>query len=107
MSVIGMTGGAFYSHFPSKQALFQAVIEDEIRNSSGLLREQHVDEQLLVIAVDLGKSTCRGAFRTPTSEMFGSLAYFSRQLLFLHWPPISTSTLPFKLSSGAFHGHVI
>jgi len=37
MSAIGMTGGAFYSHFPSKQALFQAVIEDEIRNSSEML----------------------------------------------------------------------
>lgn len=37
MSSIGMTGGAFYSHFPSKQALFQAVIEDEIRNSSEML----------------------------------------------------------------------
>ncbi|MBV4473574.1 TetR/AcrR family transcriptional regulator [Pseudomonas sp. B2M1-30] len=37
MSAIGMTGGAFYSHFPSKQALFQAVIEDEIRNSTEML----------------------------------------------------------------------
>ncbi|MDH4612442.1 TetR/AcrR family transcriptional regulator [Pseudomonas sp. BN102] len=37
MSAVGMTGGAFYSHFPSKQALFQAVIEDEIRNSAEML----------------------------------------------------------------------
>ncbi|AWY39208.1 TetR family transcriptional regulator [Pseudomonas putida] len=37
MASIGMTGGAFYSHFPSKQALFQAVIENEVRNSTQML----------------------------------------------------------------------
>lgn len=41
MASIGMTGGAFYSHFPSKQALFQAVIEDEVRNSSEMLAGEH------------------------------------------------------------------
>lgn len=37
MGSIGLTGGAFYSHFPSKQALFQALIEEEMRNSSQML----------------------------------------------------------------------
>lgn len=37
MSSIGLTGGAFYSHFPSKQALFEALIEEEMQNSSDML----------------------------------------------------------------------
>ena len=37
MSAIGLTGGAFYSHFPSKQALFAALIEEEIANSTDML----------------------------------------------------------------------
>jgi len=37
MGAIGLTGGAFYSHFPSKQALFEAVIEREMANSSDML----------------------------------------------------------------------
>ncbi|OYU09542.1 MAG: TetR family transcriptional regulator [Pseudomonas sp. PGPPP1] len=37
MSAVGMTGGAFYNHFPSKQALFQAVIEEEVQNSREML----------------------------------------------------------------------
>lgn len=37
MSAVGMTGGAFYNHFPSKQALFQAVIEEEVENSREML----------------------------------------------------------------------
>jgi AcrR family transcriptional regulator len=37
MSAIGLSGGAFYNHFPSKRALFQAVIEKEIENSSEML----------------------------------------------------------------------
>lgn len=37
MSAIGLTGGAFYSHFPSKQALFEALIREEVENSSEML----------------------------------------------------------------------
>lgn len=37
MGAIGMTGGAFYSHFPSKQALFEALIEEEVENSADML----------------------------------------------------------------------
>lgn len=37
MSAVGMTGGAFYNHFPSKQALFQAVIEEEVEHSREML----------------------------------------------------------------------
>ena len=37
MGAIGMTGGAFYSHFPSKQALFEALISEEVDNSSDML----------------------------------------------------------------------
>lgn len=33
MSAIGLTSGAFYSHFPSKQALLEAVIQEEIDSS--------------------------------------------------------------------------
>ncbi len=37
MASIGMTGGAFYSHFPSKQALFEALVEEEIDHSARML----------------------------------------------------------------------
>ncbi|MQR00713.1 TetR/AcrR family transcriptional regulator [Glaciimonas soli] len=37
MSAIGLTSGAFYTHFPSKQALLEAVIQEEIDNSVELL----------------------------------------------------------------------
>ena len=37
MASIGLTGGAFYSHFPSKQALFEAIIALEIDNSADML----------------------------------------------------------------------
>lgn len=37
MASIGLTGGAFYSHFPSKKALFEAVIAEEMTHSSALL----------------------------------------------------------------------
>lgn len=37
MSSIGLTSGAFYSHFPSKQALLEAVIQEEIDHSVGML----------------------------------------------------------------------
>lgn len=38
MSAIGMTPGAFYSHFPSKQALLEAVIQEELEHSIGMFR---------------------------------------------------------------------
>lgn len=37
MASIGLTGGAFYSHFPSKQALFQALIQEEMENSTAMM----------------------------------------------------------------------
>jgi TetR/AcrR family transcriptional repressor of nem operon len=37
MASIGLTGGAFYSHFPSKQALFEALVAQEMENSSSML----------------------------------------------------------------------
>ena len=38
MSAVGLTAGAFYSHFPSKQALLEAVLEEEIANSIAMLQ---------------------------------------------------------------------
>lgn len=39
MKAIGLTGGAFYSHFPSKDALFAAIVERELSHSLQLLGE--------------------------------------------------------------------
>lgn len=37
MASIGLTGAAFYTHFPSKQALFDALVSEEASNSADLL----------------------------------------------------------------------
>lgn len=37
MKAIGLTGGAFYSHFPSKDDLFAAIVERELGNSGSVL----------------------------------------------------------------------
>ncbi len=37
MTEIGLTGGAFYNHFPSKAALFRELIEQEMENSTEML----------------------------------------------------------------------
>lgn len=37
MASIGLTGGAFYNHFPSKAALFKELIERELENSAQML----------------------------------------------------------------------
>ena len=37
MASIGLTGGAFYGHFPSKEALFAELVEQEIANSAEML----------------------------------------------------------------------
>ena len=37
MASIGLTGGAFYGHFPSKEALFAELVEQEISNSAEML----------------------------------------------------------------------
>jgi len=38
MSSVGLSGGAFYSHFPSKQALLEEVIREEIQHSVSMLK---------------------------------------------------------------------
>jgi len=37
MAAIGLSGGAFYSHFPSKQALFEELVREELESSSQML----------------------------------------------------------------------
>ena len=37
MASIGLTGGAFYGHFSSKEALFAELVEQEIANSAEML----------------------------------------------------------------------
>lgn len=37
MGAVGLSGGAFYSHFSSKDELFAAVVEQEMENSSAML----------------------------------------------------------------------
>ena len=37
MASIGLTGGAFYGHFPSKEALFAELILEEVANSAEML----------------------------------------------------------------------
>ena len=37
MAAVGLSGGAFYSHFDSKQALFEALVTEELANSRDLL----------------------------------------------------------------------
>ncbi|RRS01126.1 TetR/AcrR family transcriptional regulator [Aquabacterium soli] len=46
MSAIGLTPGAFYSHFPSKQALLQEVIREEMQYSLSMLKPQPLDAGL-------------------------------------------------------------
>ncbi|WP_418148180.1 TetR/AcrR family transcriptional regulator [Variovorax paradoxus] len=37
MASIGLTGGAFYGHFPSKEALFTELVGEEVANSAEML----------------------------------------------------------------------
>ncbi|ANB76047.1 TetR/AcrR family transcriptional regulator [Paraburkholderia phytofirmans] len=37
MGSIGLTGGAFYNHFPSKDALFEALVAEEVEKSTEML----------------------------------------------------------------------
>jgi TetR/AcrR family transcriptional regulator, transcriptional repressor for nem operon len=37
MASIGLTGGAFYNHFPSKQALFEELVAEEVEKSTEML----------------------------------------------------------------------
>ena len=37
MAAVGLTGGAFYSHFGSKNELFAALVERELENSNDML----------------------------------------------------------------------
>jgi len=45
MKAIGLSGGAFYSHFPSKDDLFAAIVERELARSLRLLGEAAPDEE--------------------------------------------------------------
>ena len=44
MAAIGLTGGAFYNHFPSKQALFEELVREELESSSRLLAGDDASE---------------------------------------------------------------
>ncbi|AGW93014.1 MULTISPECIES: TetR/AcrR family transcriptional regulator [Cupriavidus] len=48
MGAIGLTGGAFYSHFGSKAELFAAVIEQELANSTEMLAGEETAEDHFV-----------------------------------------------------------
>ena len=37
MASIGLTGGTFYGHYPSKEALFSELVQEEIANSGEML----------------------------------------------------------------------
>src|SRR5438094_7888505 len=37
MASIGLTGGAFYGHFPGKEALFAVLVDQALANSAGML----------------------------------------------------------------------
>lgn len=60
MKAIGMTGGAFYAHFPSKQDLFAAVVRSELDSSpialaiedgqTDLSKLQHCLDQYLTLS---------------------------------------------------------
>ena len=43
MSAIGMTSGAFYTHFKSKEELFKVIIEREVDNSCRMLAGEDKD----------------------------------------------------------------
>ena len=40
MKAVGLSGGAFYSHFPSKDALFSAIVERELSRSLHMLGDK-------------------------------------------------------------------
>lgn len=48
MGAIGLTGGAFYSHFGSKVELFAEVIEQELANSTEMLAGEETAEDHFV-----------------------------------------------------------
>ncbi|HEX5374516.1 MAG TPA: TetR/AcrR family transcriptional regulator [Aquabacterium sp.] len=49
MSSVGLTAGAFYSHFPSKQALLEEVVREEIQHSVSMLKPQASDGSLATL----------------------------------------------------------
>ena len=52
MKAIGLTGGAFYSHFPSKNDLFTEVVRRELSQSPILAREGGLTRQTLERCLD-------------------------------------------------------
>lgn len=52
MKAIGLTGGAFYGHFPSKNDLFTEVVRRELSQSPILAREGVLDRQRLERCLD-------------------------------------------------------
>lgn len=66
MASVGLTGGAFYSHFPSKQALFAELIAQEMDNSSAMLA---VDKDAPDDAIAKGLRNYLSSFHAMNPEL--------------------------------------
>lgn len=53
MKAIGLTGGAFYGHFASKDELFAAIVERELSHSVALLGDDEASRDKLRRCLDL------------------------------------------------------
>ena len=47
MKAAGVTSGAFYSHFSSKQDLFKALVENELKNSIQMWQNNPHDQAVM------------------------------------------------------------
>ena len=56
MKAAGVTSGAFYSHFSSKQDLFKALVENELKNSIQMWQNNPHDPAQLWIEFELNRS---------------------------------------------------
>ena len=55
MKAAGVTSGAFYSHFSSKQDLFKALVENELKNSIQLWQSNPHNQAELWIEFELNR----------------------------------------------------